>query len=750
METFSDQGDAQLISLLGELAAPARRADALSQLRALPDLFWTPDRVEGALGALLPLAQAEDDDERAFALWNLLAALIPQAPDPRAATAALAGLLEAHSAEIRGFAATTLGSLDARLAASPLLRALAREPRWDVAVRLIGALHHLDARPSPDALEALLQAPAEEAAAYAAAALRDGERGERRRALALLGLRRGDLSGAARRALTVALSEADLEGAQALLPALFPEQGAVEAPPRGGHQWRLYEHQKLRMTLALRFCAEPGDDELPAALSLRLDLRLPGVNGGQDAHALAQALQQAVGARGAVRALPDPRQEGAWQAWAPLEPLSAQTALPALRHLLEPLQRAAARLDRGAREDGAFVQQALQELMEALHDRAQLALWLRRRFPHAQGGRDPRGGQISRLATAQGEALGAVLLQELAALSSDATAAGITALLCPSAPQPHALAARLAQILTWKTGARWEALPAADAQATAALTGALDPALALGARSADDARADDPGALRVALSRWLENLAALTAQGASLGELLGMAPTLWTPALPPEGEDAPLDDPDDAPTLDSPRERLQRLLALRERAQPDPAQAPAPQPDDAPAPQPAPQVAPTAPRLPPAAPAQRAPALPPKAAPPTPAPAAPPAPTPAPPEAPAPRPPARAADNSAGAAPLDEQGRTPAEVLKSLNANIETVDVYLRSAGYNHTKLAQIMSILLGMTPAQARACIEQAPGILLENVPRDRARTIRTVLEGTGAKIAITSPGDAPPPPQD
>jgi ribosomal protein L7/L12 len=165
-------------------------------------------------------------------------------------------------------------------------------------------------------------------------------------------------------------------------------------------------------------------------------------------------------------------------------------------------------------------------------------------------------------------------------------------------------------------------------------------------------------------------------------------------------------------------------------------------------------VAPTAPRLPPAAPAQRAPALPPKgapalppkAAPPTPAPAAPPAPTPAPPEAPAPRPPARAADNSAGAAPLDEQGRTPAEVLKSLNANIETVDVYLRSAGYNHTKLAQIMSILLGMTPAQARACIEQAPGILLENVPRDRARTIRTVLEGTGAKIAITSPGDAPP----
>jgi hypothetical protein len=139
------------------------------------------------------------------------------------------------------------------------------------------------------------------------------------------------------------------------------------------------------MTLALRFCAEPGDDELPAALSLRLDLRLPGVNGGQDAHALAQALQQAVGARGAVRALPDPRQEGAWQAWAPLEPLSAQTALPALRHLLEPLQRAAARLDRGAREDGAFVQQALQELMEALHDRAQLALWLRRRFPPRPG-----------------------------------------------------------------------------------------------------------------------------------------------------------------------------------------------------------------------------------------------------------------------------------------------------------------------------------------------------------------------------
>lgn len=104
---------------------------------------------------------------------------------------------------------------------------------------------------------------------------------------------------------------------------------------------------------------------------------------------------------------------------------------------------------------------------------------------------------------------------------------------------------------------------------------------------------------------------------------------------------------------------------------------------------------------------------------------------------------AQSADPSSGRAPLNELGQTPSEVVKSLQADIARVDVYLRTAGYNHGKLAQIMSIMLNMSMGDARELIERAPCILTEDIPRDRARTIKTVLEGTGAKIAVTPTGE-------
>ena len=57
-------------------------------------------------------------------------------------------------------------------------------------------------------------------------------------------------------------------------------------------------------------------------------------------------------------------------------------------------------------------------------------------------------------------------------------------------------------------------------------------------------------------------------------------------------------------------------------------------------------------------------------------------------------------------------------------------------------KMGWIMTILLGMEKDEAERVIAKAPCRLLEAVPRDRARTIKTVLEGTGATIAWQETG--------
>jgi ribosomal protein L7/L12 len=88
-------------------------------------------------------------------------------------------------------------------------------------------------------------------------------------------------------------------------------------------------------------------------------------------------------------------------------------------------------------------------------------------------------------------------------------------------------------------------------------------------------------------------------------------------------------------------------------------------------------------------------------------------------------------------------GRTPTEVVRNLGAGIAKVDIYLRFAGYNTGKLTQIMTILMGMGKEEVLEIIERSPCMLKEGVPRDRARQIKTVLEGTGAKIAVVAPGE-------
>lgn len=781
METFSEQGDAQLIGLLGELGQEDadRRHQALGQLRALPDLFWTQDRVEGALATLAPVAQAEEDDELVFLLWNLMAQLIAEHRHRQDTADLLQSLLEAQHAEVRGFAATTLGSLGVRRMASAMLQALAREPRWDVAMRLIGALHHLEPAHDPGALAPLLAAPTDEAVSYAARALMDQPALEVRPQL-LAALRRVELSPSTRRTLRAVTAQADLVAARDSLPTLYMDHGTIEEADPGHHQWCLYSHRRRRLVLALHFCAAPSTHELPPELALRLELRLPGIHSSEQTRQLAQALQQAAGAQGPVRVQPEPVHDATWEAFAPLGPLNAQTALEALHHTLEPIHQAVLRMDRGARDGGDYIYAALRDLLQQLQGRASRAQRLRARFPRAQGLRTPQGAQALRLASWSCPSLRALLLQEVAPMTSQDAHEGAVVLLLPGerpadpSLDAAALAQRLARVLHWKTSLRWEALPPEQALLWAAHAGIADAEHAMAARSlalpAWPAMAPVP--LRVSLSRSLETWVATLSTEASLPELLGLAPSPWTPSPLPQWPQEEPDPQEDPPTLDqsSDDKRRERLLELQQRtARHKKPQAPASQQEEPlqaeePTTEPRPQAPPMAPR-PPAPPEkkpQRAPALPSarkgKDDKPNKAPALPSARQAKPQRAPAlpgkkaTAQPDKAVEaaasgpDDASTGPLDAQGRTPSQVVKALSANVETVDVYLRSAGYNHTKLSQIMSILLGFTPAQARERIENAPGVLMENIPRDRARTIRTVLEGTGAKIAITSPGDAPP----
>ncbi|MEO1271025.1 MAG: hypothetical protein AAFX99_23290, partial [Myxococcota bacterium] len=91
----------------------------------------------------------------------------------------------------------------------------------------------------------------------------------------------------------------------------------------------------------------------------------------------------------------------------------------------------------------------------------------------------------------------------------------------------------------------------------------------------------------------------------------------------------------------------------------------------------------------------------------------------------------------------DPFAQDPMQIIKNLGADIALADVYLRSTGYNHAKLAQIMAVYLEMERSDAMTLIEQAPCILRSGIPRDRARSIRQVLEGTGAKITLTRHGE-------
>lgn len=100
-----------------------------------------------------------------------------------------------------------------------------------------------------------------------------------------------------------------------------------------------------------------------------------------------------------------------------------------------------------------------------------------------------------------------------------------------------------------------------------------------------------------------------------------------------------------------------------------------------------------------------------------------------------------------GAPPLDEDaplepGRYDDERLKRPDATTALVDVILRHPGYSDRSIGQVLSILLSLDYATCLEIAERAPTVVAWGVARERALTMKTVVEGAGGKVTLVEPG--------
>ncbi|MBN1945089.1 MAG: hypothetical protein JW797_05400 [Bradymonadales bacterium] len=93
--------------------------------------------------------------------------------------------------------------------------------------------------------------------------------------------------------------------------------------------------------------------------------------------------------------------------------------------------------------------------------------------------------------------------------------------------------------------------------------------------------------------------------------------------------------------------------------------------------------------------------------------------------------------------PITIDSMTAREVVKKLGAEEpRDMDVFLTHPGYNVKKTVDIMSVALSMTAEEATAICERAPCLIVGPVTRTKAATLKTILEGTGARIRVVTTG--------
>ena len=731
-----------LMELLAAVSAPDTRGEALTSLVALPATFWDRERLEGTLATLIPAADGELPEQDAFALWTLMADLLARFEALTGERAAdtfldmLGGLLSAESAEIRGFAASATARATEAEATALLLTALHEESDWSVAIRLITGLSGRDLSPIPtDILARLLEAPTDEATAWAAHQL--GERGDAsvRRPLyrALHHASAAPLQDAARGALQLLdladarrfaaeLPEArhtgagspvtvlDRDGRQVGVRALFEASRAVDGDPTP----QLHVHLKL------------GDLEADTAERLARLLAGP----------LAQAAAFPIDAATLKR--PDPYTAAVADApitsSAPYQvapgdggeviirlALVGQPPITWLQLLLPLLGRIAdtlADLDGRQPPSPDLVEAAIDALHVDLQRASERLPALTARFPQSLTLQGADGRSYLLLALEPRPApLASLIALDLGALTTNAPEAGLlTELYLPDEALAHdqgdtpelraRLTGGLADALRWKFDLPAEVTPDLHPH-DPDLSGQLDADLGHGLRIlirgaqpqldplTDLARGARVGDLAAGLIDFIGRLGRLVAKGVSLWEGLGLPDPHLHDRLP------------STTRVVTPRKAPEEIKPLE--VAPKPALRPELQNlwDDIGGfkpPQPEPRPKHTGPSR-----AQQA----------------------------------RSALYEATQSDDDPFDKDPLEVIKNLGADIALADVYLRSTGYNHAKLAQIMAVYLEMDRSRALELIEQAPCLLRSGIPRDRARSIRQVLEGTGAKITVTRHGE-------
>ncbi len=749
--------DERLIELLGEISSgPAERAMALRALSSLPSSVWTLDRVAGAVGTIVPQAHAEADDELAFLTWNVLASLMAHGQTLTGEALPfedqLVELLVARSPEIRGFAATNLGRTTARASARAVAEAVVVEERWDVAIRGIAALTMASVPLPASVLIEMLNAPTQEAVAFAARALGAAGTLEARPEMLRLLAGAAPLDETTERELRRAVGWLDGAEAEILAVELFPDCVAIE-----GGGLVLAQGGGRAAGFSLQFSTQTN------IISLELNLPVDGCE--ETVAALADAigtlLSDETNAKGRVA------QDDNEYVLKIAPALPAPSSLSALVQVCALLTPACELADRRSVGLGVVIS-ALDSVTDEIHARAARHAALASRLPSTRRLRTDDGTRWTLLGTGSGgvDSEGApqvtwVLAADTDQLWADAAAAALLVVLSWSQETRLDFGAeasdRIAAALGWRVG-----LPLIGQ-----VLDTSPPLLAAAGVPAGDIHVQlevDARALRKSLQRpgagsgserfrelmdqsesmefFLRGYCQRVADGEDPAELLNLQALQkipWEAPVPPEAssiDDAPATSPHQPPVEeatqefevsvldDHPTDDFTDLAALRRPPTPG---VLVEDPDplvDYPT-----SALPTVPQ-PPTHPSRAAQSRP-----------RPIASNAGDPERP--RQPQRPPGPSGGNAPLDDQGRTPADVVKQLSADLVTVDVYLRSAGYNHAKLAQIMTILLGHEPDAARAIIAKAPCRLLTAVPRDRARTIKTVLEGTGAIIAWEEPDD-------
>ncbi len=81
------------------------------------------------------------------------------------------------------------------------------------------------------------------------------------------------------------------------------------------------------------------------------------------------------------------------------------------------------------------------------------------------------------------------------------------------------------------------------------------------------------------------------------------------------------------------------------------------------------------------------------------------------------------------------------ERLRREDATGPLVDLVLRHPGYSDRNMSKVLTLLLSVEYSQAQAIIEKAPCVLSWGIGRERAQTMKSVIEGAGGKVVMVEP---------